>query len=532
MEADYDVAVVGYGPTGLVAASALGARGHRVIVVERWPGLYGMPRLTHIDGETARIIQNVGDVDRALRVARAVDSYQWKGADDEDLLTVDWSGRSSGYPAHFSIFQPDIEDAIDERVRTHPNVEVRQGWELDSLEQGDGLVSLRIRRWSKDRTQQWADGDGEHAFTAHYVIGADGAGSFVRSALGVERDDLHSDDVWLNIDTKALRPLPERFEQSSQFCDPVRPHMFMPIGVGRQRFEVAVLPGEDIEAAKKPEAAWRWLREKHDLGPDDVEILRNIVYVFSARTAETWRVGNVFLAGDAAHTMPPYMGQGACSGMRDAITLAWKLDLVLSGKAGDALLDSYEPERRPHASAIQQISVVLGQIANTLDVEQAASRDAAFRSGNAPTPPPFPTIVAGVIATDEAGSPRGPAGQLAPQGRVRHQGREGLFDDVFGGGFALITDADPELVLDPGQRAFLADIGAVVATVLPGTPFSFEELDDGYSSFFTEHGVGALLSRPDFHLFGVAAADGIGALVDELRDKLSYVPTSLEVASA
>lgn len=532
MVTDYDVAVVGYGPTGLVAASALGARGHRVIVVERWPGLYGLPRLTHIDGETARIVQNVGDVEDALRVARPVDSYEWLGADDEHLLTVDWRGTSSGHAAHYSIYQPDIESAIDAKIRRYPNVEVRQGWEVDDLEPGPDGVNLRIRRWSRDRTQQWASGDREFSFTTKYVIGADGANSFVRTALGIDRDDLHSDDVWLNIDTRALRELPARFNQSSQFCDPVRPHMFMPIGLGRQRFEVAVLPGDDVEAARTPEAAWSWLRAKHNLGPDDVEILRNIVYVFSARMAKTWRHGNVFLAGDAAHTMPPYMGQGACSGMRDGITLAWKLDLVLSGKASERLLDSYEQERRPHANAIQEISVALGRIANTLDKEEAAARDLAFRAGDAPPPPPFPTLTAGVIATAASGAPRGLAGHLAPQGRVRRGARQGLFDTVLGGGFAVVTSADPVRVLNDAQLTFLDAIGATVATTMSGSRYSFESLDETYETFFADHRVDGFISRPDFHLFGAAQENELGQLVDELRAKLLYIPSARESVPA
>lgn len=531
MQVDYDVAVIGYGPSGLVAASALGARGHRVIVIERWPGLYGMPRLTHIDGETARIIQNVADVKDALRAARPVDSYQWMGADGDPLLTVDWRGTSSGYPAHFSIFQPDIEDAIDARARTFAGVEVRQGWELEHLEQAGDHVTLRAVPWSRDRAQQWARGDEAFECTARYVIGADGANSFVRDSLGIERDDLHSDDVWLNIDTRALHDLPKRFEQSSQFCDPVRPNMFMPIGFGRQRFEVAVLPGEDIEQVKQVDYAWRFLREKHGLGPDDVEILRQIVYVFSARTARQWRSGRVLLAGDAAHTMPPYMGQGACSGMRDGITLAWKLDLVLSGKATGALLDTYEAERRPHAGVIQQISVNLGRIANTLDVAEATARDAAFRAGQAPPPPPFPTLTAGVIATTDDGAPAGVAGTLAPQGRVRRGADEGLFDDVFGGGFALVTRSDPAPLLTEDQRTFLYDVGVTIATTAPGTSASFDERDDSYRSFFAEHGVDAFISRPDFHLFGAVPAGRLGDLVDQLREKLCYAPVTVGAAT-
>jgi len=521
MHTDFDVAIAGYGPTGLVAASALGAKGHRVLVVERWPGLYGMPRLTHIDGETARIIQHVGDVDDALRVARPVDSYTWLSGDGETLLTVDWSGTSSGYPAHFSIYQPDIEDAIDARVRSFPNVTVKQGWNLNHVEQDDERVVLRIRPWSRDRNRQWTDTGESETFTARYLIAADGANSFVRESLGIDRDDLHSDDVWLNIDTEQLGDLPDRFAQSSQFCDPARPHMFMPIGFGRQRFEVAVLPGDDVEEAKTLDHAWRWLRDTHGIGPDDVRILRNIVYTFSARTAERWRDGRVLLGGDAAHTMPPYMGQGACSGMRDGLTAAWKLDLVLRGLADERLLDTYEAERRPHAGAIQATSVFLGRLANTLDADEAAERDAMFRSGDAPPPPPFPTIVAGVIRMDAAGAPIAPAGELAPQGRVRAGDRSGLFDNVVGAGLSLVARDDPRALLDAERLGLLEALGATIGTTAPGTPWSFEDLDGVYAAFFAEHDAAAFISRPDFHLFGAAAAEELPGLVDELGLRLS-----------
>lgn len=531
MHTDFDVAVIGYGPTGLVAASALGAKGHRVLVIERWPGLYGLPRLSHIDGETARIVQNVGNPERAFEVARAVDSYRWMGADGDDLLTVDWSGTSSGYPAHLAIFQPDIEDAIDERARSYPNVAVKQGWNLEHIEQDDDRVTLRVRKWSRDRNQQWAGEGDVETYTARYVFAADGANSFVRESLGIERDDLHSDDVWLNIDCEVLRELPARFEQSSQFCDPVRPHMFMPIGFGRERFEVAVLPGDDVEEVKTPEYAWNWLREKHGLGPEDVRILRQIVYTFSARTAETWRVGRVLLGGDAVHSMPPYMGQGACSGMRDGVNVAWKLDLVLQGLADDSLLDAYEAERRPHARAIQETSVFLGRVANTLDPQEAAERDALIRSGNGPAAPPFPTVTAGVVSTGADGAPARLSGQLAPQGRVAFGGAEGLFDTVVGSGFALVTRRDARDLLSEEQLAFLADIDATIAAVAPGASGGFEDLDGTYDDFFAANTVDAFISRPDFSLFGAVSETELPALVDELREKLRVRSTVAQEAA-
>ena len=138
------------------------------------------------------------------------------------------------------------------------------------------------------------------------------------------------------------------------------------------------------------DTAWALLGDTYDVGPDDVAILRKLVYTFESRVAQQWRVGRVLLAGDAAHTMPPYLGQGACSGMRDALNLAWKLDLVLRERASERLLDTYELERRPHATALVHGSIALGRIANTRDPQEAAARDAAFLAGKVPPPADAP----------------------------------------------------------------------------------------------------------------------------------------------
>ena len=131
-----------------------------------------------------------------------------------------------------------------------------------------------------------------------------------------------------------------------QICDPARPRMLMPLGATHRRFEWMLLGHESIEQMERPETAWALLDE-FGVTPDTHEIARQIVYTFQARIAERWREGNVLLSGDAAHTMPPFAGQGLLSSLRDSSNLAWKLDLVLRGRAADALLDTYESERRP-----------------------------------------------------------------------------------------------------------------------------------------------------------------------------------------
>lgn len=515
MSNEYDVAIVGYGPAGLVLASALGKAGHKVVVFERWPGLYGLPRLTHIDGETARVIASVGDIDHALRDALPLDYYRYFNGKGEQLIELDWRGTSAGFPAHISMYQPDIEDAVDAGARATGNVEVNQGWSVVNIRPHDTGVEVTARPWSQSRTGQWSHADEERTVTASYLVGADGANSFVRATLGIERSDNGVDDRWLNVDTERLHDLPERFNRTTQFCDPERGHMFMPIGRSRQRFELAVLAGEDQAPYEDPEFAWRWLREVHDLGPEDVRILRQVVYTFQGRIAESWREGRVLLAGDAAHTTPPYMGQGACSGMRDGITLAWKLDLVLRGLADESMLDTYEAERRPHATAITDISTGLGRVANTHDPAEAAARDEAFRTGNVPPPPAFPTLVAGVVHHDADGAVSPLAGTLTPQGVVRVGERTGLFDDVVGRGFSLVTGTRPALAA--ADLAFLDKLGVTTASL-----DSVEDVDGTYRSWLAEHGVEAFVGRPDYHLFWAGSLAELPAALAQLRDRLSW----------
>ncbi|MBU2698602.1 bifunctional 3-(3-hydroxy-phenyl)propionate/3-hydroxycinnamic acid hydroxylase [Pimelobacter sp. 30-1] len=514
MSNEYDVAIVGYGPAGLVLASALGRAGHKVVVFERWPGLYGLPRLTHIDGETARVIASVGDLDHALRDALPLDYYRYFSAAGELLVELDWRGTSAGHPAHISMYQPDIEDAVDAAARA-AGVEVHQGWSVVNLRPHADGVEVTARPWSQSRTGQWSHADEERTITASYVVGADGANSFVRATLGIERSDNGVDDRWLNVDTEQLRELPERFRRTTQFCDPARGHMFMPIGRSRQRFEVAVLPGEDQAAYEDPDYAWRWLAETHGLGPEDVRILRQVVYTFQGRIAERWREGRVLLAGDAAHTTPPYMGQGACSGMRDGITLGWKLDLVLRGLAGDALLDTYEAERRPHATAITEISTALGKVANTHDPAEAAARDEAFRTGNVPPPPPFPTLVAGVVHHEADGAVSPLAGTLTPHGVVRVGDAEGLLDDVVGRGFSLVSASAADL--GAADLAFLDKLGVVTASL-----DTVADVAGTYADWFAAHGVEAFVGRPDHHLFWAGALADLPAALAQLRERLDW----------
>ena len=228
---------------------------------------------------------------------------------------------------------------------------------------------------------------------ARYLLGADGARSLVRKQLGVGSEDLQLDQPWLVVDTVLTRPvdLPVLVQQ---ICDPARPTTFVPMCGQRRRWEFMLLPGETAADLERPgritELLAPWVE------PGDVEIVRAVVYTFHAILAERWRDRRVFLLGDAAHQMPPFLGQGMCSGIRDAHNLIWKLALVARGLAPDALLDTYQEERAPHVRAIIETAVMLGGLLQTTDPEVAAARDAAMLAPDAA--PPERTEIGGLTS--------------------------------------------------------------------------------------------------------------------------------------
>lgn len=525
---EFDVAIIGYGPTGLVSASLLGKAGYKVVVIERWPTPYGLPRLTHIDGETARILQASSDVDKALKDAKPVDVYYYRDASEELLLELDWKGRSSGYPAHISIYQPDIEDAIHEQAISYENVTILRGWEAETLTQTDENVIVTIHPWQNEQVEEWTESP--RKIIAKYLIGSDGANSFVRRSLGIDREDFGLNERWLNLDSENITDLDKQFDITTIVCDPARAYMHMPIGVKRTRFELRVLPHESTEFWSTEENGWKWLKEHYGLGPENIRLLRHVVYTFETRLANYWQEGRVLLAGDAAHSMMPYMGQGACSGMRDGINLAWKLDLILSGRSSSKLLNSYEVERRPHVTTIMKMALFLGQVVNEDDPEKVLERDNAFRSGKVPPMPPFPKMENGILHYEKTGELLATTGALAPQGQVQKGNLKGRFDDIVGHGFQLIVkQIHPSNFLNEMQLNFLNKLGCHIAVITDdlNQPDAVLDLEQEHSNFMAKNQMQAYISRPDFVLFGsVSNLLDLPTLIEDLKKKLHWTDTS------
>jgi 2-polyprenyl-6-methoxyphenol hydroxylase-like FAD-dependent oxidoreductase len=510
---DADVIVVGYGPVGQTVAALLARHGHRVAVYERYAEVYGLPRAIHFDDEVMRVWQTLGIVDDIAHDLLPTDSYTWFGADGEEILTIGTpSPGPSGWEPSYLFFQPYLEDALIGAVEAQPTATVHRGWAAEALEQADDHVAVTFRRVREPHKGEVVPTDETTTVRARYVIGADGANSFVREASGIPFEDLGFRERWLTLDL-----LPEDVEALShlpspcQWCDPERPHMHTRNGRRHRRFEFMLLPGETAEDFRDEAAVWELLAPW--MAPDDGTIVRHAVYEFRARLAESMRAGRAVLVGDAAHTMPPFMGQGLCSGVRDAASVAWRLDLVLRGLAPDALLDSYSDERRAHNAWIVGLSSEMGRVSCVLDRTAAAERDAALRAADAPPAVALPAHERGLLA------PSGPlAGTRAVQGVVEVDGRSGRLDDLVGGGFVLVTRTAAPL---PGAaRQALEAIGAREVAL-----DDVRDVDGRLTAWLDEHAVDAVLVRPDFYVFGaVHAHQDVPALLADLQSHLS-LPT-------
>ena len=336
---DTDVAIVGAGPVGTLLAVLLGKKGHRVTVVEKWPSFYERPRAVTFDHEIARILGYLGiNSEDDAAIEHHEDLYSWRNAEGETLMEVDWNSMTeSGWRTRYWFYQPELEKRLRDIAATLDTVEIRSGWHGTALEQDADSVTLH---WVRTDNPEVPNPDaGAETIRARYAVGADGANSLIRDSLHLKMNDLGYFFDWLILDLKPTQEI-EYGPDHWQLCDPKRPTTIVPGGPGRRRWEFMALPGEDLTELASEENAWKLL-EPWDVTPDKAILERSAIYRFQARWAEQWRDGRALIAGDAAHLMPPFAGEGMCAGLRDSLALAWRLDLVLSGKSDDALLDSY-----------------------------------------------------------------------------------------------------------------------------------------------------------------------------------------------
>jgi 3-(3-hydroxy-phenyl)propionate hydroxylase len=517
---EVDVVIAGGGPVGVLTANLLGLHGVRVLVLERESTAHGQPRAFSCDDEALRIYQSAGLIDALkpdLRQCRRV-TYTGVGGRPIAQLHLSEVDFGFGYTPIWFFYQPLLEQALRDGLARFEGAALRLATEVEALEQDHTGVTVRTRHLATGA---------RGAIRARYLIGADGGRSTVRGLLGITMEGRSYEEPWIAI--SGTVPEEDAPPDCSIVCAPDRPGFVGRGPVGQFRWEFRLRPGETGEEMVQPNSVRRLIAPY--VNPDKVTVERAQLYTFRCLVAPRWRDGRTFLAGDAAHMMPPFMGQGLVSGLRDAANLAWKLARVIHGQAPEALLDTYEQERIPHVRAMLDATVRLGYVFQARNTPTALLRDTVLRGlqvvpsvrrfveGFRFKPPP--SIEEGWLLGGRRSGRTAPEGSYFPQPPVRLvSGEVRLLDDTLGSGFAVLsrkngpaTEAAQDLADALEGRAITVSPAGVSVTDVE----SVEDHTGRLTEWFTRHGVDLAVVRPDRFVFGAVPLARLSELHTALR---------------
>jgi 3-(3-hydroxy-phenyl)propionate hydroxylase len=536
---DVDVVIVGAGPVGLTLANILGLQRIRTLVVDERDTLIDYPRGVGLDDEALRTFQSIGLVDRVLPHTVPNQILRFVDAKRRVLAEMAPPDARFGWPKRNGFVQPLVDAELLSGLDRFDCVEVRWSRPMTACEEAADAVTVELR----------GDPDGS-TVRARYVVGCDGGRSITRRMMGVSFDGTTSSTRWLVVDI-ANDPLGH--PNSEVGADPERPYASISIAHGIRRFEFMIHADESDEEAEDP-AFLNAMLARMVPNPDRVDVIRRRIYTHHSRIAGAFRSGRLLLAGDAAHLMPVWQGQGYNSGIRDAANLGWKLAAVVSGRADDGLLNTYDMERRKHARAMIDLSTMVGRVISPTNRRIATARDLVVRSASiVPTLKryvlemrfkPMPRYEQGAVVHSVPRRAESPVGTLFIQPRVDTRTQQDvLLDDVLGTWFAVLCwNNNPRKILGDEAFAKWKSLGARFVALRPSTQLHWTGHDDpdvvvvgdrtgGLKSWFDGHQESVVFLRPDRCIAGACIAQLTPELSASLLDALTLIPGGGDVDS-
>ncbi|NKJ39527.1 bifunctional 3-(3-hydroxy-phenyl)propionate/3-hydroxycinnamic acid hydroxylase [Rhizobium sp. SG570] len=503
---DYQVIIIGFGPSGAMAANLLGKAGIATLCVDRTTEVYDKPRAIALDHEIMRLFDNIGLREDIEGYVAPFDLSEHFGASGQLLRRVGMVGAPYplGYTPTMVFTQPSVEKALRAHAAQWPTVSVALGTEVTAVSNVSDKAVVSLRE---------PDGT-ERSVSADYAIACDGASSESRARLGLTLEDLNFDEPWVVVDVLVN---PDKLDRvpvnSSHFCNPERPVAYIVGPQNHRRWEIMLREDENPRDLEKQEWVWKFLDRW--ITPDDATIWRSAAYRFHALVAQQWQEGRFFLAGDAAHQQPPILGQGMCQGMRDVANLCWKIEAALKDNAPSELLDTYGEERREHVRELILKIKEIGAVLCERDPEAAIRRDERILLESDGLPRTLfrqsiiPPIRQGLIdSTSGAGT-----GELFPQPKVMSCGREGLLDTICGGGWRMIVDARRCGALSPSLADKARQLGMTVLYLgsidVPSNGQIIPLVEDSgiLGRWFEQRKTSAAIVRPDHYVYSVATSE-------------------------
>ncbi|WP_180037081.1 bifunctional 3-(3-hydroxy-phenyl)propionate/3-hydroxycinnamic acid hydroxylase [Acinetobacter sp. YH16052] len=523
-----EVAILGAGPVGLTIANYLSKQGVAVTIVEQLDSLIDYPRAIGIDDESLRTIQSLGLVDQVLPHTTPNHAMRFLTPKGRCFADIQPLTREFGFSRRNAFIQPQVDNVLLQGLKQYKNTQVLFSRQLTQFSQDADGVTLNLQN---------KEGDAE-TIRAQYLIACDGGNSYVRRNLGIAFEGETAPNQWIVID---LENDPLATPHIYLCCDPVRPYVSAALPHGIRRFEFMVMPGETQEELSKPENIAKLL-SKVLPSTDGIEVIRQRVYTHNARIADKFRVDRILLAGDAAHIMPVWQGQGYNSGMRDAFNLAWKMALVVQGKAGPALLDSYQIERKDHAKAMIDLSVMAGHVLAPPKKWQGFVRDGIAYALNYIKPikqyllemrfKPMPKYHDGALLSN--GAKNSPVGKMFIQPQVQlASGETVLLDEVIGNDFAIIAwGVDPKWGLSSETLQQWKSLGVKFIQVIPAVQLqnsqrkqyedviTIGDIGTDIRSWFGNTSESVVILRPDRFVAALAIPQSMESTSQQLFKKL------------
>ena len=354
---DFDVVIIGLGPSGATLANLLAMNNLSILVLEKEASVYNLPRAVHFDDEVMRVFNTIG-ITKTL-TKKLIINKGTKFVDEKGDLLLDWPRpkviTENGWYPSYRFHQPDLERSLRHKLKRFEKVIISQNSEVYKTITHKNYSIIQYKNLKTKKI---------FSVKSKYVIGCDGANSFLRKQIKSDMEHLGFEQRWAVIDlilkTKKTN-LPDR---TIQYCNSKRPATYCRNVGKRRRWEIALKEEESVEKFFEDKTLWKFLSQW--VSEDEAKIERKTVYTFQSAIAKKWRKGRQFLVGDAAHLTPPFMGQGMCAGIRDASNLAWKISICCKKGHNDRLLDTYQSERSSNVRDYINTAMKMGELLNSI----------------------------------------------------------------------------------------------------------------------------------------------------------------------